>query len=374
MKNKFITFILFLIMVALIGIIGFFGIMIYSDFIGEEATEVIHSVGDGIFTETTEQNGEKKENTNSSIASIITKPDNNEDISYSDQSSSGKYFYEQLSENQKIIYNGLQENKEKMMTGTYVIEYGDAFSEVLAKDGGNKIIEADYQAAIESYMQDNVDVFYLDVSKLYMNIETTKKTFKTTYNVYIAPPTGSTYLKDEFTSEIEVRTALSQIERVKNDVLSKLTGDTYKDIIKIHDYLVDSIEYDKTYKAKGSYSIYGALVTKTCVCEGYAKAFKYLANAAGISCEIMQGTGKDSSGDTERHAWNCVYLNDNWYYIDVTWDDPILIGNGITPPGTKYKYFLKGSNSFTKDHFIENQLSTGGKVYTYPTMSDRDYN
>ena len=41
---------------------------------------------------------------------------------------------------------------------------------------------------------------------------------------------------------------------------------------------------------------------KISICEGYAKSLKYLANQAGIKCEIMQGTGTNTSGQTESHA------------------------------------------------------------------------
>lgn len=372
MKNKFTTFILFLLMMVLLGIIGFFGFLIYSDLTGNDATEIIGTIGETISTEIIGE--DKNENTNSNLeVPDIIETTNDEEQPSSGEISNSRFFYNQLTETQKAIYDGLQQNKEEMQTGTYVIDYGDKFSDILAQDGGNDRLKYDYQTAIESYTHDNMDVFYLDVTKLYLNIETTKKTFKTTYRVYIAPPSGSTYLKEEFSTQEDVVTALAQIESVKNQVLKNLTGNTYKDIIEIHDYLVDNIEYDKTYEVIGSYSIYGALVTETCVCEGYSKAFKYLANAAGISCELMQGTAKNSNDEIERHAWNAVYLNESWYYIDATWDDPIIIGTGIISPGTRYKYFLKGSYSFTKDHFMESELSTGGKKYTYPTMSDSDY-
>lgn len=123
----------------------------------------------------------------------------------------------------------------------------------------------------------------------------------------------------------------------------------------------------------GSYSIYGALINKTCVCEGYAKAFKYLANQAGYECEMLQGVGINSSGKKENHAWNAVKLKDTWYLVDCTWDDPIVVGNGKVTNKIRYKYFLKGLNTFNKDHTLSYQFSEGGKVFTYPNLSQKDY-
>ena len=144
--------------------------------------------------------------------------------------------------------------------------------------------------------------------------------------------------------------------------------------MKIHDYLIDNIEYDSSYQAIGSYNIYGALIGRRCVCEGYSKSLKYLANEAGIKCEIMQGTATNSTGQTESHAWNCAKIDGIWYEIDPTWDDPIIIGDGYKTSNIyKYKYFLKGTNSFEKDHTLAYQFSENGKSFEYPIISKRDY-
>lgn len=123
----------------------------------------------------------------------------------------------------------------------------------------------------------------------------------------------------------------------------------------------------------GSYSIYGALVNKLCVCEGYAKSFKYLANQFGYECEIMQGNATNSSGQTESHAWNCIKLNGKWYLVDATWDDPIIIGTGNVSKSVKHKYFLKGLETFNKDHTPTNQFSEKGKYFDYPEISTINY-
>lgn len=37
---------------------------------------------------------------------------------------------------------------------------------------------------------------------------------------------------------------------------------------------------------------------------------------------IENGTVSGEAGD-EQHIWNTVKLDDQWYHVDVTWDDPI---------------------------------------------------
>lgn len=373
MKNKIITFFLFLIMIALILGLLFVGWAIYNDMFVGDVVETLHTDENMIAIDQGEHTTKvQKKNIVETITDIFTVE---EEVvqDYSVDSSIGNYFYEQLSNTQKIIYNGLQESKNKLITGTYKIEYGNRFFDILSKENGSNILGDDYQTAIEAFTHDNADLFFVDITKMYLNMETKKKGFKTTYNVYIAPDEGQNYYAKGFNSENDVRQAMKKIEQERDYIKSKLTGNTYKDVKKIHDYLIDNIEYDEKGKSIGTYTIYGALVDKTCVCEGYTRTFKYIADYVGIKCVIMQGTATNTQGKTEKHAWNAVSVDGTWYLIDATWDDPIIVGRGVVLNSTHYKYFLKGSNTFKKDHVLERQFTDGGKVFTYPTISVVDY-
>ncbi len=111
-------------------------------------------------------------------------------------------------------------------------------------------------------MHDNPELFYIDVNKMLLNIETTTKFLRTTHNVYISPASGKTYLSDDFGNVDQIKLAINQVENIKNNIINSLTGTDYDKIMKIHDYLVDNIDYDSTYQATGTYSIYGALIGK----------------------------------------------------------------------------------------------------------------
>lgn len=368
MKSKFTNFMLYIIMIILIAAIAIFARAIYTNITNITSTDTIYTIN-SIATNKTEEDlentvklNENKEETNIVLEDVII-----------DKEIKSRYFYEQLTDIQKLIYDGLQENKENMQDGTYKIQYGGIFTDILKEEGGNEKLGNDYQSAVESFLYDNPDVFYLDANKLYLSVETSKTILKTTYNVYIGAEENSTYYVDGFTSKTQVKTAVKKIEDIKDNIVSRLTGDTYRDILKIHDYLVENIDYDSNYDSIGCYSIYGALIDKKCVCEGYAKALKYLLNAAGIPSVIAQGTAINSSGKTEDHAWNIVYLNDKWYYIDATWDDPIIIGGGKIAKNVQYKYFLKGSKTFNKDHTLSYQFSENGRIYRYPIAQEYDY-
>ena len=205
--------------------------------------------------------------------------DNNEEqteeIDYSNVNIN-KYFYNQLEDYSKTIYKAFETNKENMKTGNYKIELGNSFSSLLSQDDGQERLGKYYQSAIEAYTYDNPDVFYLSPNKMYLNVETLTKKRNVTYNVYINCGKESNYFVDEFSSEEQVNNAISQIERVRDEILKNRNSNTYKNIKMVHDYLINNIQYETTVSKSNIYNIYGAMVNKECVCEGYARSFKYL--------------------------------------------------------------------------------------------------
>lgn len=373
MKNKIMTIILTLISMALIAGIVILGIAMYKDVTGDTREDITYKIGNIWTEEPSEKQNKSVETSTLNISESIENTNEVENKVTDNDDEIGKFFYKQLSKNQEIIYDKLLESKDYLKQGNYKIEFGNEFYDTLSQENGDKQLWQDYQTAIEAFLHDNVDLFYLDVNKMYINIETITKLLRKSYNVYISAKEGETYFADGFTSTEQIDRAIGQIEETKNNIIRNLSGNDYKKIMTIHDYIIDNVEYDSTYEALGTYSLYGAFIGKTCVCEGYAKSLKYLANSINIECEIMQGTATNSTGKTESHAWNCIKLDGNWYLMDPTWDDPIIVGNGYKVNVFKYKYFLKGSQSFEKDHVLSYQFSDGGKKFKYPTISERDY-
>ena len=62
---------------------------------------------------------------------------------------------------------------------------------------------------------------------------------------------------------------------------------------------------------------YGCLVSGTAMCEGYAKAFLYVARRAGLDVMCVPGT----TDKGEAHIWNIASADGQYSNIDVTWDD-----------------------------------------------------
>ncbi len=127
-----------------------------------------------------------------------------------------------------------------------------------------------------------------------------------------------------FTSAFEdIDAAQSMIDNSAAQILSGISEDTsdYRKARAVYEGLINSITYNRGETDDTDAGIYGALVEKTCVCEGYAKAFVYLMEKAGLAADIYTGTAVTNEGNTELHAWNSAVLYGQLYYFDVTWAD-----------------------------------------------------
>lgn len=380
MRDKLTTVIITFVILGIIGVLIVFGMIAFEEITKhsniETATHPVQWEENknqvASQDKTLEDNIEVPGIVESPLDKLTQTPDANTNVDYSNVNVD-KYFYNQLEEYSKTIYKAFESNKEDMKTGTKQIEFGDSFSSLLSQSNGQDLLGKYYQSAIEAYTYDNPEVFYLSPNKMFLNIETTTRGNAVSYRVYINSGNEANYLTDEFTSKEQVESAIAQIEQVKNQILQNATGDTYQDIKMVHDYLVDTISYDSSLSKPYIYNIYGALVEKLCVCEGYARSMKYLLDSLDIPCTIVIGKGTNSEGQTENHAWNYVQVDGKWYAIDATWDDPVIIGNGTLNQSFKYRYFLKGSSEMEKDHIPSNMFTEGGKEFTYPVLSLENY-
>lgn len=285
---------------------------------------------------------------------------------------SDKYYYNQLDEYGKIIYNGFEENIENMKTGTYTIDFGKDFNDLLNLDGGDKKLNIAFQSAWNAFTYDNMDLFYIDIEKLTLTTRTTSFAGFKTHNVSLSNGENYTYLKEEFSNKDEIEENLEQINKIVKEIIDEVNGySNYEKIRNVHNWIIDNVKYDAN--AEEPYSILGALIEGKAVCEGYARSFKYIMDNLQIPCVLVSGTGTNSQGETESHAWNYVQLDGKWYAIDVTWDDPVIVGNGYITEDVKYRNFLKGSDSFFDNHDEDGYLSENSQKFNFPQLSKEDY-
>lgn len=149
----------------------------------------------------------------------------------------------------------------------------------------------------------------------------------------------------------ETTTTEPPSQLVKN-VINKIITDNMPELEKvkaIHDWMLMNIDYDyqnylnDTVPAT-SINVEGVLTTKYAICDGYAKTFLALCEAADLACVHVVGDTPNGL-----HAWNQVKIDGIWYNIDVTWDDPVKDAFDDHSKN-RYNYFLISDAEMYKDH------------------------
>ena len=283
-----------------------------------------------------------------------------------------KFYYDQLSDTAKIIYDKLFENKEKLKKGTEKIEFNkNEFDKILKTEDGMTVLSNEYQNAVDALRYDNMDFYYIDFTKMVLKTITYTQGKKVSYQVYLTySENDSNYLEENLTEE-KINQQLKEVNEKADEIKKNAQGSNYQKIQYIHNWLIDNLEYDKTYTESNTRDIYGALINGNVVCEGYAKSFKYLLDKLEIPCILVSGEAINSENKRENHMWNYVKINETWYAVDVTWDDPIILNNGELSKENKYQYFCQGDN-MNSNHFVATKLTTNGQEFEYPELYHKE--
>lgn len=283
-----------------------------------------------------------------------------------------KFYYNQLGENARKIYNKLLENKEELKSGTKQLEFAqNEFDTLLRQSDGLNILSTEYQNAVDALRYDNVDFYFVDFTKIVLKTITYTRGKNVSFKVFLAcNETEENYI-EEAISKDDINIQLEELEKRSDEILQGAQGTNYQKIQYIHNWLIDNISYDTTYSKANTRNIYGALVSGEVVCEGYAKAFKYLLDKLAIPCILVSGEAVNSEGTRENHMWNYVKINEVWYAVDVTWDDPIISNNGELNNESRYKYFCQGDN-ITTNHFVTSKITSTGQEFIYPELYHKE--
>ena len=222
--------------------------------------------------------------------------------------------------------------------------------------------------AIDSALWDIPEIIWLEPAKMQIgigdynigrvNIFTGEYTLKINELAFVPALTSGYSSIDEVKEYYEkLRTSVAEFP---------VKGETrYEKLLSVHDHIIKFTNYDA--QSRFPDSAIGAMVEPGVVCEGYAKAFKLMCDELGIPCVII--FGNFNSETKIGHVWNYVQMEDeNWYAVDVTWDDT----DGANGIELKRQYFLKGSKSFFTNHTPVNDYNI--TIFTYPEISANDYN
>lgn len=166
---------------------------------------------------------------------------------------------------------------------------------------------------------------------------------------------------------VEARASMREkLEAAADTCISGISADasTYQKIKYVYEYIINTTEYSSG--SADSQNIQSVLLYQSSVCAGYSKAFQYILNRMGIFCTYITGTIRDG-GD---HGWNLVRIDDQYYYVDVTWGDPVF-ANQVESQTVKnvinYNYLCCTENDLFKTH-------VPGDAIALPPCTSDDYN
>lgn len=229
--------------------------------------------------------------------------------------SEGNYAYELLTEEEKIVYDevlaAIMDYEESVVVST-------TERDILYK--AYDYVRADYGG-----------LFWVDG---YNYVESTW--LGQVISLEFAPSYTMTKAKrDEIQEEIDAR-----VEQLMGGVSSE--DSDYQKARFVYDTLIHTVEYDSA--AENNQNIISAFLEGRTVCQGYASATQYLMERLGIPCVIVSG---EAGG--EKHSWNLIMLDGEYYYMDVTWGDSYY-SDEDEGGGANYDYFAATTKRMDETH------------------------
>ena len=151
---------------------------------------------------------------------------------------------------------------------------------------------------------------------------------ETSYDDY-----GKVTLKIEHIySNNDIKLINAKVKEIEKEIWNSSMSNEDK-IKEAHNYIINNSKYDKDRSDNNivkykSDTAYGSLLEGYSLCGGYTDAMELFLEDMGI---------KSYKISSENHVWNAVNLNNAWYHLDLTWDDPITTdGSDIL----EYNFFL----------------------------------
>ena len=130
----------------------------------------------------------------------------------------------------------------------------------------------------------------------------------------------------------DIKLIEAKVEEIEKEIWNSSMSNEDK-IKEAHNYIINNSKYDKDRSDNNivkykSDTAYGSLLEGYSLCGGYTDAMELFLEDMGI---------KSYKISSENHVWNAVNLNNAWYHLDLTWDDPITTdGSDIL----EYNFFL----------------------------------
>ena len=120
-------------------------------------------------------------------------------------------------------------------------------------------------------------------------------------------------------SDDEINRINEEIDRIKDYLFSDEEFEVRDKILMVHDYIINNTRYDTN---RSDYDIIdypseratGVFFYGMALCGGYTDAMALFLDRFDVF---------NFKVASENHIWNAVYLDGNWYHLDLTWNDPV---------------------------------------------------
>ena len=218
----------------------------------------------------------------------------------------------------------------------------------------------DFWKTYYAVLADHPEIFWIDTSAQIQESGLTRQVVSYDLDTTV-PADGRAAMKQRLESAADV--CIGQIPAGASD---------YEKIKFVYEYIINTTEYD-SYGADNQ-NIQSVLLNQRSVCAGYSKAFQYILNRMGLFCTYITGTIK-SGGD---HGWNMVRIDDQYYYVDVTWGDPVFANqmDGAGSHAMNYNYLCCTEYDLFKTHTPDGSIplpSCTMDNYNYYVMNNMYY-
>ena len=119
-------------------------------------------------------------------------------------------------------------------------------------------------------------------------------------------------------TDTQIRKIERTVEQLIDDLITASMSDVEK-IKTIHDFILKNASYDNDFLTNvspyQSNIAYGPLFEGEAICSGYSDLMSIFLEKMGY---------KNYKVSSLNHVWNYVYVNNEWFHLDLTWDDPIV--------------------------------------------------
>lgn len=250
------------------------------------------------------------------------------------------YYYNQLSTEEKKLYDTLVSSKEDIMDNKEMICLGEIN---IDDEDIEKISSNIFSRVIWAYRLDNpMSTLWFSTYKKYFSYSESDESSSTIVKFYIDPQEGS---YNSFASKEDLLEAINMIETKTQEFVNSLSGTDENKLQSIHDWLIKDAKYNEVDNPHMS-DLYGCIIQKEAVCGGFTYSMKYVADMANIPVLSVFGSiiyyDEFKRVYVEYHAWNAIYIDNDWYLSDLTRDRRLNMEYGIL---YKYKYFKLSMDS-----------------------------